>query len=156
MNFSLQLLEKTRDFFNHYLEKLSLDDLNKIPDGFNNNIIWNIGHIVVTQQLLAYKLSDLPIKVSNELIEKYKKGTKPDGKVNQKEVDEIKALLFSTYKALVEDYNNDLFKTFSQYTVSTTGNTLTNIDEALAFIIFHEGMHLGYVMAQLRTLKRYN
>jgi len=71
MHFTLEVLSNTRKFYNKFLEKTSLDDLNKIPQGFNNNIIWNIGHIVVTQQLLAYKLSGLPMMVSDSMIAKY-------------------------------------------------------------------------------------
>jgi hypothetical protein len=33
-------------------------------------IIWNIGHIIVSQQLLVYKLSGLLMMVSDELVEK--------------------------------------------------------------------------------------
>ena len=40
-----------------------------------------------------------------------------------------------------------------EYTVSTTGNTLSNVNDALDFIHFHEGIHFGYVLAQLRALK---
>jgi hypothetical protein len=36
---------------------LDLAQLNIVPDGFNNSIAWNIAHILVTQQLLHYKLS---------------------------------------------------------------------------------------------------
>ena len=130
-----------------------MDDLNKIPQGFNNNIIWNIGHIVVTQQLLAYKLSGLPMIVSDSMVAKYMKDTKPEGFVEQQEVDEIKQLLFSTVEKTKEDFDNDFFKDFKEYTVSTTGNTLINIDDSFQFILFHEGMHLGYVMALFRALK---
>ncbi|MFV0565037.1 MAG: DinB family protein [Flavobacteriaceae bacterium] len=153
MNFSLSVLTNTRRFFKNYLETVSLNDLNKIPNGFNNNIIWNIGHIVATQQLIAYKLSGLPMQVSNALVDKYKKGTKPQGNASQADVDEIKTLLNTTLDKLIADYSNNVFTEFAEYTVSTTGNTLTNIDEALEFITFHEGMHLGYIMAQLRVLK---
>ena len=83
MHFSLEVLSNTRKFFNNFLEKTSLDDLNKIPQGFNNNMIWNIGHIVVTQQLLAYKLSGLPMIVSDSMVAKYMKDTKPEGFVEQ-------------------------------------------------------------------------
>lgn len=153
MHFTLEVLSKTRKFFSSYLEELSIKELNKIPDGFNNNIIWNIGHILVTQQLLAYKLSGLPMLVHETLVAKYMKGTKPDGFVEQNDVDEIKALLFSTVEKTIEDANNNLFKNYQEYTVSTTGNTLKTIDDAFQFIIFHEGMHLGYIMALNRAIK---
>lgn len=153
MHFTLEVLPNTRKFFNNYLEKLTLNDLNKIPKGFNNNIIWNIGHILVTQQLLAYKLSGLPMMVNDTLIAKYMKDTKPEGFVEQAEVDEIKVLLFSTIEKTKEDFNKNLFKDYKEYTVSTTGNTLKNIDDAFQFTLFHEGMHLGYIMALYRAVK---
>ncbi|MFI0429849.1 DinB family protein [Mariniflexile sp. HMF6888] len=153
MHFTLDVLPNTRKAFNRIIENTSLEDLNRIPKGFNNNVIWNIGHIVVTQQLLAYKLSGLPIMISEELVGKYRKDTKPEGAVTQEGLDEIKALLFSTIEKTKADYSNGLFKNYQEYTVSTTGNTLTNIDEAFQFIMFHEGMHLGYVMALLRAIK---
>lgn len=152
MHFTIDVLTKTRHFFNQYLENSSLEDLNKIPEGFNNNIIWNIGHIVVTQQLLAYKLSGLPMMIDEVLISKYMKGTKPESDVSQAEVNEIKTLLFSTLEKTKEDLDNDIFKTFNSYTVSTTGNTLNTIEDAFDFILFHEGMHLGYVMALVRAI----
>lgn len=153
MHFTLDVLPNTRKSFNRIIEKTSLEDLNTIPKGFNNNIIWNIGHIVVTQQLLAYKLSGLPMMITDELVGKYRKDSKPEGNVSQAEVDALKLLLFSTVEKTREDFENGIFKNYQEYTVSTTGNTLTNIDEALQFIAFHEGMHLGYVMALIRAIK---
>ncbi|MDO7172271.1 DinB family protein [Mariniflexile sp. AS56] len=153
MHFTLDVLPNTRKAFNRIIENTSLEDLNKIPEGFNNNILWNIGHIVVTQQLLAYKLAGLPMLASDELVGKYKKDSKPEGTATEEEVNEIKTLLFSTVEKTKEDYGNGLFKNYQEYTVSTTGNTLKNIEDAFEFILFHEGMHLGYVMALLRVLK---
>jgi hypothetical protein len=153
MHFTLEVLTNTRKFLKNILDNHSLEALNKIPPGFNNNILWNIGHVVVTQQLLAYKLSGLPMIVSESLISKYMKDTKPKGDVEQLEVDEIKTLLFTTIEKTAEDYKNNVFKKFNQYTVSTTGNTLSNIEEAFEFILFHEGMHLGYIMALSRAIK---
>jgi hypothetical protein len=87
------------------------------------------------------------------LVDKYRKDSKPEGAVTQEEVNEIKDLLFTTIDKTKDDYSNNIFKNYNEYTVSTTGNTLTNIDEAFEFILFHEGIHLGYVLALLRTLK---
>lgn len=153
MDFTFDVFAKTRGFFKAYLEELSLAQLNAIPNGFNNNIIWNIGHSIVTEQILVYKLSGLKPNVSDALIEKYKKGTKPNGKATQEEVDELKVLAFSTIEHTKADFSTKVFSTYNEYTLSTTGNTLTNVNQAIQFALIHEGMHAGYILALLRVLK---
>ena len=153
MDFTFQVLRNTREIFKKIIEQNALEDLNKIPNGFNNNIIWNIGHVVVSEQLLAYKLSGLESMLSDDMINKYRKDTKPEGNVTQEAVNEIKELLSSTLKKTEADYINGVFKNYNVYTVSTTGNTLNNIDEALQFVAIHEGLHYGYVLALLKAIK---
>ena len=110
-------------------------------------MIWNIGHIIVSQQLLVYKLSGLPMMVSDELVEKYKKGTKPEHIVTQAEVDEIKSLLFETIQQTKVDYDNQIFKNYMEYTTSTGDHVLRNAEDAMAFSNFHEGLHIGNMMS---------
>jgi len=153
MDFTFKVLQNTRSIFKDIIENNTLEDLNKIPEGFNNNIIWNIAHTVVSHQLLAYKLSGLESSLSDELINKYRKDSKPNGDISQEDVNEIKNLLLSTVEQTKIDYSNSVFKTYNAYTVSTTGNTLTTIDEALQFIVIHEGLHYGYVLALLKAIK---
>lgn len=153
MTFTFDVQHKTRGFLNKYLEKLSLEQLNTIPNNYNNNVIWNIGHIIVTEQILVYKLSGVPMLVSDSLINKYMKGTKPEANATQQDVDELKELLFSTIQQTQEDYNNRKFTNYQEYTLSTTGNTLTNVEDAINFNLFHEGIHFGYIMALVKALK---
>lgn len=153
MDFTFDVFAKTRGFFKAYLKELSLAQLNAIPTGFNNNIIWNIGHSIVTEQILVYTLSGLKPNVSDALIEKYKKGTKPDGKATQADVDELMDLAFSTIEHTKADFSSKVFSTFNEYTLATTGNTLTNVNQAIQFALVHEGMHAGYILALLRALK---
>jgi hypothetical protein len=49
---------------------------------------------VLQQQMLVYKLSGLPMMISDEMVEKYKKGTKPEDIATQAEVDEINYYLW--------------------------------------------------------------
>ena len=153
MSFTFDVFKNIRPYFQQFLEKCSLETLNTIPKGYNNNIIWNIGHVVVTTQILSYKLSGLPVGLSEAMVAKYQKGSKPEAPVSQAEVDEIKELLSKTMKTLETDYNKGVFSNFQEYTVSTTGNTLRSIDDALHFALFHEGLHLGYIMALIRAVK---
>lgn len=153
MEFTFEVIKNLRKMFKNILESTSLEELNKIPSGFNNNIIWNIAHIVVSEQLLAYKLSGLETNVPDELINAYRKDTKPEGSVTQEIVDQITSLLLSTINQTKEDYSNGVFKNYTPYTVSTTGNTLNTIEDAISFIAIHEGIHYGYVLALLKVVK---
>jgi hypothetical protein len=146
MNQTLNVNTTSRNMISKILENHSLEQLNKIPDGFSNNLIWNIAHIVVTQQLLVYRLSGLPMMVSDEIIEKYKKGTKPEQDATQAEVDEIKSLLFATIEKTKEDYDNGIFTNYQEYPTST-GFVLKSVDGAMAFNSFHEGLHIGILMS---------
>lgn len=134
-----------------FLENYSLEQLNKIPEGFKNNLIWNIAHIVVTQQLLVYKFSGLPMMVSDELVQKYIKGSKPEHVVTQTEVDEIKSLLVKTINQTKEDYENKMFKYYQEYPTST-GFVLKNVEDAMVFNNFHEGLHIGIMMSLRKFL----
>jgi hypothetical protein len=151
MNWTFDILVKSRRIMTDFVDAFSLEDLNKVPENFNNNIIWNIGHLVVTQQLLTYGLSGLPMLINNDIVDKYKKGSKASGDVTQDEVDTIKSLLIPLIEKTHYDYNNGVFKTFKSYTTSTN-STLKTIEEALEFNNFHEGIHLGYILALKKSL----
>ncbi|MWB93566.1 DinB family protein [Flavobacterium sp. GA093] len=146
MNSALEVCQTSRNLLLKVLENHSLEQLNKIPPGFSNNLIWNVAHCVAAHQSLVYKLSGLPTQVSEEFITKYKKGSKPEGDVSQAEVAEVKELLFKTLQQTKEDVANGVFVNYSEYTTSM-GFTLRNIEDALNFNNFHEGTHLGIIMS---------
>ena len=55
MHQTFDITRTSRKIISQLLQDFTLEQLNTIPEGFNNNIIWNIGHIVVVQQMLVYK-----------------------------------------------------------------------------------------------------
>lgn len=146
MKDTFEVNRTSRKMASSYFENYTLEQLNKIPEGFSNSLIWNIAHIVVTQQLLVYKFSGLPMMVSNEMIEKYRKGSKPESDVMQAEADEIKSLLVKTVDQLEVDYNNGIFENYQEYPTST-GFVLKSAKGAIEFNNFHEGLHLGIMMS---------
>jgi len=151
MDWAFDISLKNRAILEMFMDNLSLDELNKIPKGFSNNVIWNIAHTIVSQQVLVYGLSSVNPLLSSNLIEQYRKGTKPERDLTQAEADNIKKLLFSTIEKTKEDYHNGIFKTFQEYTTSTK-STLTNVDDAIIFNTYHEGIHLGYILALKKSL----
>lgn len=146
MSFELEILKKNRALVLKVVEGLSIEQLNKIPEGFNNNIVWNIAHMVVTQQLLCYEFSDLPISVSEVLLKSFRKGTCPEFEVSLVKYEEIKRLFSILPEQLEADYRAGIFKTYQEYTTSVA-ITLNDIDEAIAFNNLHEGIHLGIILS---------
>jgi hypothetical protein len=148
-NFTMQqtfnITMTSRHTLEKFLDNYSLEQLNKVPTGFNNNLIWNIAHIIVVQQMLVYNLSGLPMMVSQEMIDSYKRGTKPERDLTQPEVDEIKNLLFSTIAQTKKDSENGIFKNFQEFT-SMSGYTMKTAQDAMAFNYYHEATHTGIMM----------
>ena len=64
----LQITRQHRKLFLQFLEQIPESKLFEVPQGFNNHIFWNIAHVVVTQQLLVYKLSGLPMYLDEQFI----------------------------------------------------------------------------------------
>ncbi|UMB59732.1 DinB family protein [Lutibacter sp. A80] len=151
MHLKFDDLLQTRKLLLKVTANLSNEQLNKIPEGFNNNIAWNIAHLVVTQQLLCYKNSGLKCLVSEEMIEKYKKGTAPNGIIAAEEFDEIKELLLKLPVRLEDDYEVGIFQKYNTYTTSI-GVTLNSVDDAVQFNMYHEGIHLGVILQLLKFI----
>ncbi len=133
------------------LENTPKEDLLRIPKEFRNNIWWNIAHVVVTQQILVYKFSGVPMLVSEELVAKFMKGTVPDGAASDDEIAQITGVLVSTIERTQEDYEAGRFKDFKPYTTSAKV-TLNNVQDAISFNNFHEGIHLGSIFALKKML----
>ena len=146
MKVQFDILTKTRAIVLYYIKELSLDQLHIIPDGFNNNIAWNIAHLVVTQQLLHYKLSGNDCLVSDELIAAYQKGTSPTLKFSQQAFDEVLELFQGLPSTLEEDFEAGIFKEYSAYKTST-GFVIDSMEKAIIFNNFHESLHLGVIMS---------
>ncbi|MDW3208397.1 MAG: DinB family protein [Reichenbachiella sp.] len=136
----------SRSLTANYFEKYNLEQLNHVPEGFNNNLIWNLGHIIVAQQGLIYKGSGLKTYISAELTARYQPGTKPDGKTSQEEVNELKELLGSLIENTEEDFEKGIFQTYKERTTGT-GFHLSSIEDAFEFNNYHEALHLGAMMA---------
>lgn len=146
------ITRQNRKILYRFLMDTPAELLHKIPKGFNNNIWWNIAHVVVTQQKLVYGLSALPLIVSPLLVAKYQKGTFPSGVPSEMEFAEIRTALFRLPEKTIEDYQSGAFLNFNSY-MTTPKVELNSVEDAIAFNVFHEGLHLGNILALSRAVK---
>lgn len=150
MDKQFDILSITRKNILSLIDKLSEEQLIVIPEKFNNNILWNVGHILNSQQKLCYGLTGNPLYIPESYATLFGKGTSPKDWQNTPPIKEIKRSLIETSEQLKEDYNKGIFKSFNEYKTSF-GYELRSIEDVICFNNVHEGLHLGVMMA-LRKL----
>ena len=153
MSTAIEIIKKPRIHIISLIEELSIEQLNEVPPGFNNNIIWNVGHLIAAQQGVCYKRADMDIRIDENVFLSYKSGTKPEGFIDSNEVEKISELLLTTIDQLESDYNNNSFTNYIPW-ITRYGVQLNNIDDAISFLPFHEGLHIGYIMALKRVVTK--
>jgi hypothetical protein len=152
MDYEFSLLRRSRTNFLALMDSVSPEQAATVPAGFNNNILWNAGHVVATQKILCYKLSGLPLGMPDDFIEKLRKGTSPkDWGQSPPDAALIRESLLSSVDQLRDDYKAGRFQNFTPYETSF-GIKLETIEEAIRFNNVHESLHLGYAIALKRAV----
>jgi hypothetical protein len=149
----IESLKKGRASLLESIKGLTADQLNKIPQGLNNNIIWNLGHMIVVQQGICYKRAGLPTLISPDISERFKPGSQPGEVISDAEIKNIGQLFLTSIDRLAADYRSHAF---SNYTAWSTrlGGEVANIDDGIKFLLFHEGLHSGIIMDIKRLVIR--
>lgn len=151
MNKGHDLIRKARLTLSNIAKELSIEQLNEVPAGFNNNIIWNMGHLIATQQIVCYRKAGIATFADAEFVDMYAPGTRPERLITPEEVLHIQELFFATLDRYEQDLHSDLFKSYTPWT-TRAGVDITNINDADDFLPYHEGMHVGYIMAMKKLL----
>ena len=149
------MIEKIKIIRNSLLgmiNDLSIEELNEIPAGFNNNIIWNLAHLTAAQQGMCYVRAGVPTSVSEEFIAPFRSGTKPEKFVDEDQAKTLKDILLSSLDQFETDRHNNLFDKYSAWK-TRMGVEINNIDDALEFMLFHEGLHLGCIQSIKKIIK---
>jgi hypothetical protein len=146
MDFILDIAKHTRLNFIKLMDGLSIEQLNFIPQGYNNNIAWNFNHIVAAQQILCYIRCNVDPRMPLERVTKYQKGSIPQGFISEEELAYYKEQAFTLLDDLREDVAAQLFSGYEPVT-TMFGVTLSNINNAVDYFVTHDNLHYGYALA---------
>ncbi len=152
MSNGISLLKDIRILTSKVVADFSAEQLIMIPQDFKNNVIWNVGHMIVTHQMLTYGLSGQDLKIDNAMVPLFKKGSSPDNWETTPDWSLLTAQLTALVDTFEEDYKAGLFTEFKEYQTAT-GPLLKTIDDAIDFNTFHEGLHFGTLLALRKLVK---
>jgi hypothetical protein len=150
--FIFKYIRKNRELFLDLVNSLSVEQLNKVPEGYRNNIAWNFGHIVVSTQGLCYVRSGVKPGLEIPFRAKYGKDSKPESFISEEEIDELKKQLVSTIDIIEEDLKKGVFKNITPYSTATYKHEMHSIEEILTCTLAHDSLHFGYALAQRKLV----
>jgi uncharacterized damage-inducible protein DinB len=142
---NLTITLQNRKAFKKLLDSLTVEQINHIPNGFNNNILWNCAHVLAVQQSLIYRMSGLPFTIEHEIISGFARGTKPDQYYDEDFIDMVKSLFFTSYDQILQDIDQNKFDNFKPFAPALKFE-ITDIDTAITFNLYHEAYHMGQIM----------
>lgn len=135
------------------VRSLSSEALNTIPEGFNNNIAWNFGHIVVSGYSLVFKATGADPGFSIPYVELFRKGSKPGEPVSAAQIEALVELsdqfTATVKKALAQE---NCFRDITAYTTGTFGVAVTTISDMLTTVAMHDTCHWQTIRDYQRIL----
>jgi hypothetical protein len=144
-------LAAVRQLTQDLVSDLTADEWTRIPPGYRNNLLWNLGHVTWAQQGLCYRLAGVEPRLPQHYKNWFSKGKEPATWADTPDPEEIKAAHGNAWKDLEKDLANGHFGTFSPYTTGV-GVHLATHAEAIAFNNVHEGIHLGIMIRLKKAL----
>ena len=119
----IERYKKLRLYLLDGIKDLSVEQLNEVPAEFSNNIIWNIAHLVVTQQIICYKRAGKDISIDTDFFEQFKPGSKPEVVFDEAFIKKVKTVFIESIDALEKDYDS---KYMGAYVQDKMGHLLTS------------------------------
>jgi len=132
------------------IDGLSHEEMLVIPEGRDDNVLWNVGHLLVSLSRLTYVFSGQPLPILERYLELFGKGTSAREWTEDPNPEDVLERFKSMPGQIEADYVAGNFKEYKALQITPDDN-IASVEEAVAFHCFHEGLHIG-MMITLKEL----
>ena len=144
---ALKSVRVARAYMKSKIDDLSHEQLLLVPQGATNNVLWNIGHIVLSHYRLAYRPSGGTVPVPQTWEGWFLPGTSPDKwGATGPSIGNVLSEFEAQTDRIESDFRRGAFENYKPFKLKS-GFTLDTIAEALSFNVMHEGIHIGAIIA---------
>ena len=157
MNFE-KLIDQTlaaRQTVVRILKSIKTEQADTIPPTWKNNARWHAGHLILTPALITFGILREPLPVPDEYRKWFAKGTSPAEWDSGDPIPEYEDLCDDVVPSagrLFDLIKPHLTQPFLEPYTTSAGVILHSPEEALNFSLFHDGIHLGMLLALKRAL----
>jgi hypothetical protein len=136
----------------------SVDDaaLLEVPKGFNNNILWNLGHLFVATENLLFKASGRETHFPEDYPEAFGGGTSPKTWTTEPPTkEEILSELADQIKRITETFEGHLDDALPKE-LNIASIEMKTVGDLLEFTTLHETIHFTTIKLYNQLLKTSN
>lgn len=151
-----QMIRETRQLVQTTVDRIRPEQAEAFPDGFRNNLVWQVGHLLTTQELLILGLTGNKTFIPDEWKSWFAKGTSPADFTEATPdwpmlVDQLGP---NCERVLGRLADMDLSLHLAQPYQTSTGPVLARVGDVAVFSALHEAIHLGIIKAYVQLLRR--
>ncbi|GAB6991473.1 DinB family protein [Paenibacillus pini] len=149
-SYIIGLLGRTRNNIVQKLQDLPESKRNIVPEGFNNSIHWQIGHILTVTNFLVFHFAGKPSVIPDNYPTFFGPGTKPaDWTEEPPAWDTLIAELSQQVELIQEHFEGHLS---DPVVVKENFAKAETVDELLVMNLGHENSHAGMINSLIKVL----
>ncbi|GAA0339755.1 DinB family protein [Bacillus carboniphilus] len=117
-----------------------------IPEGFNNHLLWQYGHIYVSHEILLHSFVKEESKCPPHYLKLFAMGSKPADWGKEEEIpslEELRTRLVEQPQKIMDTFGGRLGEIGEKPFVLGPETKFTTLGEVLGFAMWHEGLHQG-------------
>ncbi len=149
----IELIRYVRHSIIDLTDKLSVEQWNEIPDRMKNNLVWNVGHMVFTQQMLCYALGGLQPTIDMAFFGQFAPDTSPGSIVNHDDIARIKSTFSEAFEQLATDATAGRLESYKSWSLPS-GISIDSFEDAMITNVIHEGRHFGVVISLAKQVSQ--
>ncbi|MGF7048154.1 putative damage-inducible protein DinB [Paenibacillus sp. DS2015] len=152
--FLFGLFERVRERIIHQVENVPESHRNLVPNGFNNSLHWQLGHIITISDGVILGYGGVESKIPTSYAPLFRNGTKPaDWQKEPPHWDVLILQLREQFQVLQETLHGKLSEPVA---VKDNFAKAETIGDLVQLNMTHENLHLGMITAMVKVLNLNN
>lgn len=147
-------METVRGLTLKAISELTEEEADRIPEGFNNNIRWNLGHVTFIQERVTLQLFGEQMEVPKLYKLLFAPGTSPKNwQFPAPSLKELEKVMSEQTNRIQNVLSGRLDEKLDSAFTNGIGLTFETIGECLLFTLYHEAYHMHAINQIRRTFK---
>jgi uncharacterized damage-inducible protein DinB len=133
------------------VQDVSFDAALKVPDGFNNSILWNVGHILLAAEQFLFITTNRESILPEHYVQLFSRGTKPsEWTMEPPSLESLLEQLDTQTERVKRTFLENIDEKIPTPFQFPGLPPLETVGDVLLLTLYHETMHTG----QIKALKR--